>query len=66
MERDFSKRFEDICKDMQRTDLSHYQRELVQEEHDALAQIGIDAGLLDIMCEIRDRLTKIKERTMTK
>ena len=66
MERDFShktytpeqitflRRFENILKDMRRTDLEPLQVDLVIEAHQSIVEDCFDAGLVEEICGIRD------------
>ena len=48
------RRFEDILKDMRRTDLEPLQVDLVIEAHQSIVEDCFDAGLVEEICGIRD------------
>ena len=76
MERDFShktytpeqtamlRRFENILKDIRRTDLEPLQMDLVVEAHQSIVEDCFDAGLTNEVCGIRDHqlTTFVKKR----
>ena len=63
----FLKRFENILKDMRRTDLEPSQIDLVMEAHQSIVEDCFDAGLAQEVCDIRDgQLTTYVKKSRSK
>ena len=53
-DRAFLLRFLEILPDLDRPDLSHYQMEMVIEEHKTIVEKCLDRGLVAEVCKLRD------------
>ena len=54
--------FLEILPDLDRWDLSHYQMEMVQEEHQAIVEKCLDRGLVKEVCKLRDTYNQAHEK----
>jgi len=61
-DRAFLLRFLEILPDLDRWDLSHYQMEMVQEEHQTIVEKCIDRGLVAEVCKLRDTYNQAHEK----